>query len=446
MKFKEIIDSSCGLRYCFESLPLMSGYSRHYMLETEMYTTEKDIKFHQDKVREYSEFVQKYENKNLLCSLQHQLSAIKDIHETIENLSLEKTLDDIELFEIKNLALLSSKISRILAKHYINCDISASIEEVINILDPDGNRISTFYVYDRYSKELAQIRQHIRCTKDEDTILKLTIESQELEIHIREKICKSLLKYSKMLKETLEAMVLVDIYLAKSVMNRDLNLNFPTISQSDNILKSMFNPLIKSLLKEKGKDFQNIDISFNDKPVLIIGSNMGGKTVVLKTVILCQYLFQFGFGLPVKEAEVSIRKDIFFCAGDGQDEKEGISSFGSEMKRIDEVIRCQTNGKDILALIDEPARSTNPIEGTALVSSLIKILYKKNISLLMTTHYNIESKDCQRLKVKGLENGKMNYSLRPSPSGEVPQEALNVATNMGISKEWIAEAKKILNN
>lgn len=98
-----------------------------------------------------------------------------------------------------------------------------------------------------------------------------------------------------------------------------------------------------------------------------------------------------------------------------------------------------------MALIDEPARSTNPIEGTALVSSLITVLNKSNVSLVLTTHYNIDSLDSIRLKVKGLENGVMNYQLCESNDLDVPHEALNVAESLNISKEWIKEAKKVLN-
>jgi hypothetical protein len=63
----------------------------------------------------------------------------------------------------------------------------------------------------------------------------------------------------------------------------------------------------------------------------------------------------------------------------------------------------------------------------------------------MTTHYDIEPTDARCLRVKGFENGTMNYELVEVQDGEVPHEALNIAESLGIDKEWIAEAREILN-
>ena len=66
------------------------------------------------------------------------------------------------------------------------------------------------------------------------------------------------------------------------------------------------------------------------------------------------------------------------------------------------------------------------------------------MSLVMTTHYDIEPTDARCLRVKGFENGTMNYELVEVQDGEVPHEALNIAESLGIDMEWIAEARKIL--
>jgi hypothetical protein len=34
--------------------------------------------------------------------------------------------------------------------------------EILDILDPDKNRVSSFYVYDSYSKELKDVRDRIK--------------------------------------------------------------------------------------------------------------------------------------------------------------------------------------------------------------------------------------------------------------------------------------------
>ena len=98
-------------------------------------------------------------------------------------------------------------------------------------------------------------------------------------------------------------------------------------------------------------------------------------------------------------------------------------------------------GEKLLAIIDETARTTNPVEVNALVCSLIKLLQKHRISLIITTHYSIQDNVCKLLKVRGLENQNMNYSLYEPLIGEVPHEAIDIAKELGASKEWLELTK-----
>lgn len=447
MKLKNIIDIPCGIRFCFENLALGSSYSRRYLLDMDMMESSEQIRFWHEAMEPYRKMASEPKFSSLIHTINLRYNSIKDIRETISAVSVARVADDIELFEVKNLAMGALAIRDLFSRAGIVLELPDDLEKVIDILDPDSNRIMTFYVYDSYSPELASLRSRIRCTQDQEERQALIMQSQEIEFSVRRKITRELKPFAGILAETLEILVKADIMLAQAVLSARMGFCKPQVSDNAEYrLNGMFNPQIMSVLKEKGRDFQKIDISFGSRPLLIIGANMGGKTVVLKTLVLIQYLTQFGFDVPAAEAVIPVKKSIFFCAGDSQNELEGLSSFGAEMKKIDEVVKCQMSGSDIIAFIDEPARSTNPIEGTALVSSLINILYKKQITLLITTHYNIDSDVCMRMKVKGLENGKMNYSLEVAPQGEVPHEALSVAQNLGISQLWLDEAKKILNN
>lgn len=444
MKLKSVIDSPCGLRFCFEMLNLQSGYSRRYLLDMEMMTSKEDIMPVYAQVEKFRKVFCKEENKVFLQTLQFKLQGLKDIEQTVNKLSYHRVLDDIELFEIKHLSLLALDVKEMLDRFSVENFIDKTISRVVDILDPDHLKISSFYIYDSYSKELALLRSRIKSTPEGDERQELISQSLILEADLRRDISFKLSPYGALLLSTLTILADVDISISKAVMMEKYDFTFPLFSKGSYVLKSMFNPQVKAALEENGRQFQCVDIEYGKDPVLIIGANMGGKTVVLKTLALCQYLFQFGFPVPVKKAEMGIKEEVYLVCGDQQSEIKGLSSFASEMKNIDEVIRNSSHGSDILALIDEPARSTNPIEGTALVSSLITILSQKNVSLVLTTHYNIDSQNCIRLKVKGLENGVMNYQLKVSKDSDVPHEALNVAESLNVSKEWIKEAKSVL--
>jgi len=163
--------------------------------------------------------------------------------------------------------------------------------------------------------------------------------------------------------------------------------------------------------------------------------------LTLKTLALCQYLFQFGFGIPAREASIVAVDKVFLSVGDEQDYRKGLSSFAAEIKRIDNMLSAANSGKIILSLTDEPAGTTNPKEGTALAAALLKVLLKKRALSVITTHYNIEKIECKRLKVIGFENGAMNYKLSLTVDNCAPEEAIRIADEMGANSEWINAAR-----
>lgn len=444
MQLRKLIDSPCGLRFMIDNLCTHSSYSRKIMLESTMMYDRYSIENTYSVMKEFYEVIKNDENKNVIQSLQFKLCNLKDINHTISRLATSVVIDDIELYEVKSLALLSADVKNILEKISLDKIIEIpNLDDVVTILDPDGLRIATFYIYDSYSEELASLRKKL---KEKDVYQEeIYNEVMRVEDEIRAELSSKLKPYSEAMASALNALAEVDINIAKSLQMKELGLCFPTIS-SDNIssYKGIFHPEVKSILEKEKREYQKVDIDFGLKPLIIMGSNMGGKTIVLKTLAMCQYLLQFGFGVPATSADMMIYDEIFCLTTDDQSINKGLSSFAAEMKNIDAVIKASQQNKKILALIDEPARTTNPTEGTALVSSLVKLLQDRAMSLVIVTHYNIKTYNNKCLRVKGLIDGKMNYELVETHEGEVPHEALNIAETLGIDSQWIEMAKEII--
>ena len=444
MQLRKLIDSPCGLRFILDELCTHSSYSRKLLLESTMMHDRESIEKSYSVLKEFYHVVENDDNKNAIQTLQFKLCKLKDINNTISRLSSSTVIDDIELYEVKSLALLSADVKNILEKlNLINVIEIPTLDDVVNILDPDGLRIATFYIYDSYSEELAVLRKKL---KEKDFYQEeIYNKVMEVEDAIRAKLSEELRPFSQALCTALNALADVDLNLAKALQMKELGLCFPTIS-NDNVAtyKGIFHPEVKNILDKEKREYQKVDIQFGMKPVIIMGANMGGKTIVLKTLAMSQYLLQFGFGIPADSAEMMIYDEMFCLTTDDQSLNKGLSSFAAEMKNIDAVIKASHDDKKILALIDEPARSTNPTEGTALVSSLVKLLQDKAMSLIIVTHYNIKTYNNKCLRVKGLENGKMNYELVETHEGEVPHEALNIAESLGVAPQWIQMAKEIL--
>ena len=446
MQLRKLIDSPCGLRFMIDNLCTHSSYSRKIMLESSMMYDKNSIEKSYAVMKEFYQIIKNDENKNIVQSLQFKLCNLKDINHTISRLATSVVIDDIELYEVKSLALLSADVKNILEKISLDKIIEIpNLHDVVKILDPDGLHIATFYIYDSYSEELASLRKKL---KEKDVYQEeIYNEVMRIEDEIRAELSSKLRPYSEAMSMALNALADVDINIAKSLQMKELGLCFPTIS-SDNIssYKGIFHTEVKSILEKDKREYQKVDIDFGLKPLIIMGSNMGGKTIVLKTLAMCQYLLQFGFGIPAETADMMVYDEIFCLTTDDQSINKGLSSFAAEMKNIDTVIKSSQQDKKILALIDEPARTTNPTEGTALVSSLVKLLQDRAMSLVIVTHYNIKTYNNKCLRVKGLVDGKMNYELVETYEGEVPHEAFNIAETLGIDSQWIEMAKEFYEN
>ncbi len=444
MRLRAILDTPAGLRFFFENLTLQSSAARQMLLDTPMPHTLKEISKNYIELEEFfNTFAANEKFIFTMLNIRIRLTSLKEIHGTLLRLSDGVVLDDIELFEIKNLALVYEDIKRLFEGTFIKTVEFDNLSAVVSLLDPEDQKITSFHIYDKYSEELSLIRHEIR--RNPLFNLDLQQKSQLIEAKIRKELCKKLETSVTLLRNAVNTLCKIDILLAKALQIKELGLCIPEHGKEITSYMALFNPEVREIIAKEGRVFQNVDISFEaGTPVLITGANMGGKTVVLKTLALSQYLYQFGFGIPANNAVIVPVTDIHFCIGDEQSIFKGLSSFAAEMARIDDLIKSARNGKCILALIDEPARTTNPTEGTALVESLIEILSLKNVRTILTSHYNIIFDSCKRLRVKGYENGAMNYILTEDSNTTAPHEALQIARALNVDNEWIDKAEKII--
>ena len=320
---------------------------------------------------------------------------------------------------------------------------------------------SITYVLDKTEEQL-KIRNEI-----ED--LNLHIEDSELKV--RKMLTGRIYEFSKIIKQNTEKIADLDFVIAKAKFARTHDCVKPEILMNHmiNIEEGRYLP-VENVLEEKGKSYLPITIQLKDGVTCITGANMGGKTVSMKLVGLHAMLAQYGFFVPCKKCSVGLSSYIHILVGDSQDIQRGLSSFGSEMEELAQILN---RGKDrSLIFIDEIASSTNPSEGFALTKSMVEYLKDKPYICLITTHYeNVStSDDIKSLQVRGLadadfeklsnelmdaeENaridviaGYMDYRLMDAQeSKKVPKEALNIAYVLGVKKEIIDKAKLMIDN
>lgn len=441
MKLREFLHTDCGLRFIIDGLEIQSGVAKRLFLDSPFETDTAIICAQYAALQQAVAAVRGVDHQ-AVTTLQFRLASLKDLHTTLANLSGGMTLDDIELFEVKHLAMLTAEVRKAMDNARMECNLPDA-EEAVRILDPDGMRMASFFVYDSYSPRLRELRKKQAAEPDDEALFN---QMQDEELRIREQLSAALRPLASTLQDCLQQIAQTDILLAKALQMLRWDLCFPTITTDGTTrFTDMWNPEVEAILSKQNKTYQRNSITLSPQPTILTGSNMGGKTVVLKTVALCQLLAQFGLGIPATEAVITPRIQVLMSMSDNQSIASGLSSFAAEMMQINAILCAARTEKNLLILIDEPARTTNPIEGTALVSGLIEVLRATCTTCLMVTHYTINAHDCPCLRVQGMENGQMNYKLLPAIPGDVPHEALNIAEQLGIDAEWLDAAKHHLN-
>ncbi|MDD4149639.1 MAG: DNA mismatch repair protein MutS [Bacteroidales bacterium] len=457
--FKDYIKNNEGLRFIFDNLKISSIPGRDYLLQCKFLNNPFDIKIELQCLNYTINFVKNSLSNADIDNLSLRLHYLNNISGTLSNLEKELVLDDIQLFEIKKFAQISKSVCDILCDKGFDIFELHDLSGVIDLLDPDNAGESSFYVYSSYSKELSELRKMQQQLRDENPEKAELIRQEcvEIEDTIRARLSRKLSDSSRYLKINFNRIAHLDVLIAKAMLVDELNLCSPLIADTVTEYKQVFNPFIKSILSEQNKDFQAVDISLDQKPVLITGANMSGKTVLLRTLALSQLMFQFGFYVPAKEAKIKIVDDVILSIGDSATEYNGLSSFAMEILNINSIIEKAKSGKIILALVDELARTTNPDEGKALVSAFVDIMKKYKLDTVITTHYSGIKSDCRRLRVKGLKdesnaekisvkniNDFMDYSLMEVKDDTVPTEAIRIAEILDVDKELIDLAKSYL--
>lgn len=457
MIFSEALDIVSGLRYIADDIELISPSGKRMLYSQPFIRNSDKISEIFDDIDKTIYILSKY-NKDV-SFIKNKLMSLMDIKGTMNHISNDDVRDDIELFELKRFSLISEDIRNISAKIGLDYVNIPDLSEVVSFLDPDKKRIQEFYIYDSYSQELALLRQKYRGLKKSyknDEAEEIMLECFKIENTIRHKLSLEIRPYSSALLEALDKLSYIDILIAKSEQIIRLGLIRPKIGKNTSF-EGLFNPMIKALLEAKSKRFQSVDISISGGATVITGANMVGKSVLLKTVALSCFLFQFGFYVPASYAEITPVDDIFLSIGDGQNEMNGLSSFGAEMLDLNRMVVNVISGKKLLVLMDEPARTTNPIEGKAIINGLIDFLVENKVMSLITTHYSGILSNCRKLRIRGFIENKfdkeltiknineyIDYSLEEDSDGYVPKEALRIAEILGVSDEIMSRIKSYI--
>ncbi len=230
-----------------------------------------------------------------------------------------------------------------------------------------------------------------------ETTFRYTRELNNLEFDEQEEV-KRILKqltefirpFASLLNEYQSFLTAIDVISAKAKYANEIKAILPDINQEKHIyLKDAYHPLLLiSNQKKKIKTFaQSIELTPENRIIVISGPNAGGKSITLKTVGLLQVMIQSGFLIPVHErSTICLFDRILSDIGDNQSIENHLSTYSYRLKQMNYFLKkCN---KNTLFLIDEFGTGSDPELGGALAETFLEEFYHREAYGIITTHYS----------------------------------------------------------
>lgn len=185
------------------------------------------------------------------------------------------------------------------------------------------------------------------------------------------------------IKNMLQVISQFEALLSFSNINRD-NKDWVIPKIEEGIVgitaKNMAHPLIF-----EGAVPNDIVLNGKNKIYLITGSNMAGKSTLLRTTGVNLVLAYCGAKVKAKEFQCGLM-EIFTLMRTSDNLEESISSFYAEILRVKKLINISNEGRPMFFLVDEIFKGTNSIDRHTGASMLIDQLSKKNLCGMVSTH------------------------------------------------------------
>lgn len=206
----------------------------------------------------------------------------------------------------------------------------------------------------------------------------------------------------KKLRELLDLVYELDVletlaYIAES--KKMCFANYQDTAEMNVDITGLYHPGIKNAVSN------NVVVKENCNMTFLTGSNMAGKSSVLKAVGLSIYLSHIGFPIFANKMSTTIFGGLITTINLPDNLGAGLSHFYSEVKRVKHVADTLVDNKSMFVIFDELFRGTNvkdAFEASLLIiSELTKI---KKSAFFISTHI-VELAD----ELKGFENVCFKY-------------------------------------
>ncbi|MEQ7799454.1 hypothetical protein ABDJ41_06535 [Pedobacter sp. ASV1-7] len=206
----------------------------------------------------------------------------------------------------------------------------------------------------------------------------------------------------KNMRELLQLAYELDIFENIALLTSRIGLTFPIYDHAESLkvtIKGLFHPGISKAVKN--------DVFFHEDQniVFLTGSNMAGKSSLLKSLGLVIYLSHLGFPVPAEDVRTTVFNGLITTINLPDDINNGLSHYYSEVKRVKEVANLIAERDRVFVIFDELFRGTNVKEAHDASLLIISELSSVRNSVFFISTHIVELAD----KLKCLKNISFKY-------------------------------------
>ncbi|MGD0481487.1 MAG: Smr/MutS family protein [Terracidiphilus sp.] len=225
-------------------------------------------------------------------------------------------------------------------------------------------------------------------TIEQNNELVRLIEEEQAEIHrIFVALTRQVAGYAHSLVEGARVLALVDSLLARARFARNFHCVSPGFGRELLQVEGGRHPLLEKRLRATGGTIVPLDLELTaeERQLIISGPNTGGKTVALKTTALLAMMAQAGIPVPATAANFPVFTAFLADIGDAQSIEAALSTFSAHITNLDRLARLA--GARSLVLFDELGAATDPEEGAALAVAVAAYFLLAGAWTLISTHH-----------------------------------------------------------
>ncbi len=210
---------------------------------------------------------------------------------------------------------------------------------------------------------------------------------ERMEVHrILRELTSWVREHSADLSESQSALAALDELNARARLTEELGASMPHLDETGRRLRLVQarHPLLHMAAGREVVPLQ-LDLDDGRHALVVSGPNMGGKTVVLKTVGLLVLMAMAGLFVPAAEGTVVPWIDgVYVDIGDEQSLDFDLSTYAGHLRNMKAILG--EAGECSLVLIDELGAGTDPDEGAALGVALLEEIGRRGTLCVTTTH------------------------------------------------------------